>query len=84
MPQRSNQDFLTTQTLRERFGLKQITESPTPMAMMKTDLYKQIDTLEDKLDSAQTNGVLLKVAVLGLLLISLSEAAIIYFGGIAL
>jgi hypothetical protein len=84
MPQRSNQDFLTTQTLRERFGLKQITESPTPMAMMKTDLYRQIDTLEDQLDSAQTTGVLLKVAVLGLLLISLSEAAIIYFSGIAL
>jgi len=52
------------------------------MEPMKKDLYRQIDTLEDELHSALTTGIFLKVAVLGLLLVSLSEAAIIYFGGL--
>jgi len=85
MPQLSNKDFLTTQTLCERFGLKQINQqefNTTPIEPMKKDLYRQIDTLEDELHSALTIGIFLKVAVLGLLLVSLSEAAIIYFGGL--
>jgi len=82
MPQRSNQYFLTTQTLRERYGLKQLNPQPEPMAVMKTDLYRQIDALEDKLESAKTAVIFLKVAAAGLLLISLSQTAIIYFGGL--